>query len=809
MLPDSDITWNARRLSRSLEGERRLCCFVNAMADPDFEARDDYYEQLVADNIEENIEKVTNDLREALEGFDVKEPDHGIQDTFYRASSKTLEHTDHTLNQASKIAIEYESIIGKDGLKNAIQHLEDSKIILRIFNRWFSGELSPSMFLQQIEDAKSDLNYSSSPDYKQSTQYAKRLAQSVNDQLQTGYNDIHDWAQLEIDDKLLLLAQVSKQHLGVLGFIDQMDAKTGEYAEIIKSITEDLDESGLKNNIFAKDTEKIIEENDYFFNRIKWASPLEMYKGVKMWYEAMKRSYEQYSDKRAIEFAEKISKASGMLPFKFLKDTEDILKEDVNKKQKEIRNNYLEFYKSDGPTYLKVFGNGGLYEKATDDQRKLALLLYAAENGWLYGIESGTINTPLGGKIILSQLIGDGPDSVSFFEELQAMNFDGAKKREERGYNRVKSLESQDRIQEELQKAIHEVDLPSIIGIARRANEKGLDGSTNERSMVAILEGIHDPETGPLIRRAISKEWLDNVAKVNTADATIGLGHFKTDRDAIYRYVKQYDKMGGHNGLQYAGNSGKAVWLARKKLIAADPSLKKNKDKLQRKIAHLLASHDVEVGGKYFSIWHPDFAFYRHSKGIAEFDAPNHKPETDFDYSKEISSQILRSSKIYSRMLPTNNEGRLEREYGDQAKAFLAKIIKTRDSRLELAKKGKISKDEYLEMMLHLRKNMGEWVAKNLQNSYGTQFASMSDPSKTNELLLKTLLDKGIVNAEVLLQNLFEDNATKVTETYLRKQGLLNLREFARKYSKEKELEKYLNKMSADKRNALSSTFTW
>lgn len=810
MLHSNNITWNALSLNDPLEKERRLCCnTTNATnttsntndedensQNSDLEQRIRHYAEIESENIHSVRQTVTAELANAFGRVD-SEGREIVETTPYQASSDALATISDTLEMTSETIYLHETdpkliekpdlyqFISGDNLKELQKVLEDYQHIISLQNQWLSGKLSPNEYRTEIQNTKNALHDQNNPHWEEFMHFADQSLGNIGRAIQEVRGENVPWHDLTPKEKLQVLNISNDEIPGLTGFISALDSEAADIKKSMKTVLEHIYKHGHNTDTFGNDTNNILNDSLAIFKRIKWISVNEMIKGTKLWWESIKRSHRQYSDERAAGFASALGKLSRVLPGKAFKDVDDILAEDLKKQDGEVRNNYLNYYKSNGPTYLDVFNNGGIWDKAYDTQRKLAILLYAAENGWLYGIESGDIYTPLGGKIRMIDLVGgDEKGANDFFTEIQSMNASGVKKNAESAYDRVKGLDNQNKLQKELRKALKEVNLPAVLGIARRCNEKGLDGRANERSLVAILDAIHDPDVGHLIRNAITEEWLDNVGKINAADATIGIGHLKPDRAPMYKYVKNYERMGGREGMYNAGVSGRAYTLARKKIIDLDPDLAKSEreDDLQGYIADLLSSRDVKLGNpeKILSIWSQDFRFYRKSRGMTEFDAANHKPDTDWDYSDQVSSQILRSQKVWDRILTTGSEGSFDKDYGDQAKAFIRKLFNTTKEKRKQVNDKKISKDEFLEYMRHVQGNIGGWVQSKMQSYTAEKFATIKDPTNSKKLLLTTFLETKLLSPKVIIDAITDFNDT-VPLRYLEKSGQ-SLPEFARLY---------------------------
>lgn len=509
-------------------------------------------------------------------------------------------------------------------------------------------------------------------------------------------------------------------------------------------------------NMTEADTSNLIQESLY--SRIKNSFHyVSIYDGIqagKLIIETLKNSFNRNSRQGQNVLLGLYSKAAAKAPIGWVRDTELDIQAKIKRDDNEVIDNFEKEYNDKSPGFIDLFGPGGEFSKQFNNRfRTSAILKYAAANGWLYGIESADENTVIAGSFRMIDIFPQRDAAKGWLLYFQGENRAGSTKRQETAYNRTKPINNQDVIQGKLQEALQAADLPSVIGIARAAQDRGKAPAVNQRTLIAFMRALQNPTYGQILRNSIDVSYLADLGKHNMATVSVGFGMLnltRKDVNAAAKATGEYD--------MNASLPGRLIQTAENLITDADPELKKsnNQKELDKLIALLIAGKHVEVGPegreKVLTIWNEKFDFYRKHKVVTALPGDS-REEMDYDYFVEASGQLMMNPKIYSSILSTDAVGGFVKN--DNAQAFLKKLLEfDRDMRKDMfTRPPKISRQEFLNAHLHMRSALTKYYNSELQNMRAFKLIDAKDPVNPSKYLVQTLLEMDLVDPTVFTRS--------------------------------------------------------
>lgn len=487
---------------------------------------------------------------------------------------------------------------------------------------------------------------------------------------------------------------------------------------------------------------------------------IEAYKQVK---SAYIDAWEQRVRLKAAGLANLAGKAFQKLPYG--QDVEQVLESSINRKNDEVKDQYVSFLKNRNVGFRDLFVNTGniLTQNRHDSNRARAVLEYAASKGWLYHLQNEEFVDINHKRILrkwrLRDLLPaewDEARANDYFSLLKSQNSNGEKQETGAAKNNIQARENTPAFIKNIEFELDGLNVWAALGIAERALERGLYAEVSPWIATTIYRKMQESKE---LRDLIPITWLDQIGSLGAYASYMTIGHIKSERPAIESWLSS-----GDDNIRNAGDLGKAISLIEEEILrSTNRSFKTPEEKyaLNNFVAKVLAGQTLDeetpdLGlrrGTRITIFSDRYTAYRNNGnilGMRDLTGPGFKAE-DSDYYTQRSDNILSSGTTYI-MQHTANAQFVE---PSKTQCYVAHIL---ELYRELQAKGLKAEAE------NFRREMGEKLTINTEEKLGdsrttglVKFKTIVDKKETNELIYPTLVREGFIPIEIFVETFWKN----------------------------------------------------
>ncbi len=397
---------------------------------------------------------------------------------------------------------------------------------------------------------------------------------------------------------------------------------------------------------------------------IRWMSPYDMIKLLKVYQEAFKGAYESQQRLRVNDAVKGSMGILGYLPYGSV--LEQVLKKQVRSTNDEETNKYAEYMKSEAFGYDQIFPPGGLLDQnRINVNRAKAIIEYAADRGWLYKLDSDNPEDVYG--INYKKEFG-----VQTFRELVDRNERGKANEQSEGEKRVTNFSDIAPIIKAIEEALHEKNLWRVHGMLKAIQRKGKIAHGNTLGLVTLMRALRDSKTDVL--SIMESNLLDSIGGIGIEQSAWSLTLFKAHRKEIMDWKKR--------GGDFADVPGFTLAKAMKQIEEMVPdTVKHDRHRLDEIVAQVLAGQTAILrDGKGDEVEISLFQNIPAFNKFREYRATNvgtTKPgETDDDFfnpDNGASDVLLMPVQAVELILTRSSPGPFQ--YSPKAENFLASVL--------------------------------------------------------------------------------------------------------------------------------------
>lgn len=483
-------------------------------------------------------------------------------------------------------------------------------------------------------------------------------------------------------------------------------------------------------------------QNAKDFLGVEFYSPLQIWEGMKTFWEQLNRSIKSSDTVKANLIANMLGKMTSILPFDWAQDTERLLNQKVEEDNETETDAYKKYLARKGAYFNDLFVKTGneMDTNRSNPNRIRAIMEFAASKGFLNDLvkfrEQGTAKYYVFGRSdwALDELLKDmgGIESdryKKFVDKLDAMQSSGtASERKDGKEYATGRCERYDQFVEQFEGAIDGHNYWFALGIADRAIEKGKESYMGSKLALIMMRHL---QTEPNAKRYINAKFLEDLGVVGARSA-LNLGFMNFQRSTILPWAERQSPE--QRQLEAAGGFGTVIDLIEQEIAAKDPELdrrvragsKEDMKKRDEIIAKVLSAQRVEmaypdatgkkrkisiyqtkfkVGGAHFAIGSP-----------VQGDPPDFRSLAE-DFVKKPSELFIANADILKVFFGFNAQGQFS--YGTRALWFMTRIWEEAEEYKKLAAEDAEWKAVYENYLKIMSKKLTDWIITQ-QNTQGS-----------------------------------------------------------------------------------------
>ncbi len=510
-------------------------------------------------------------------------------------------------------------------------------------------------------------------------------------------DELHRWESLNESEKIMLQQEISniiapeevKRRIEKNREIRQEISRRARLDELLGILQGQTDkwQGALKNleGKIAKRMEELEKEgkrtghhhagwagfrNIFSGLGIKLYSPLEVWEAFKMVKEAYVDAFHTHTHHEAAEIAKQVGAVARRLPYG---DEVDVaLKQKLESANEKEKNDYKkEYLETNHFTFKELFASpNNLMDQNHHNPNKVrAILEYAASRGFLYDLDESVDSVE---KTTLSRSLNhllhdyDDHELQNFYLTLRGQNSSGREKEMKDAYERIHDIENVPYFISEIKREMEDMNLWGVIGVAKRATERGLYGEVIPWITTTVLRQLREH---PEIREHASVAFFDKLGALSLYNTANTGGAFKADRNKFYRWTRS-KKDGSLVALaEMDVKIARIVGDVEHDIQAKVGQLPQ--DDLDRYVAQILAAQPIQIKGVAFSIFDPKYDYYTDTpRGQGE----SHPEKEDEDYFREISDNLLADTIVVKEILTVTGSGQFKHEA--RAENYLKNMLK-------------------------------------------------------------------------------------------------------------------------------------
>ncbi len=613
---------------------------------------------------------------------------------------------------------------------------------VELLGKWKSREMKPVEFINHFESFGRDQSFTreEQENWEDMIDKSRSVLAGRGD-----WDDLDQTVQNEIIHGIDGIIQPDKFLEDITSHQEAYQGGLDTWIEQLPAIEKELEIRGVK-----KGSAKWV---------IQLMSAKDIWNGMKFVWEAFVQTYKQSAAIREARVAKGIAGVVTPLTnnIEWFRGADQILDSNLERKNNEEKNQFVEFLKSKQITCRQLFQPGGFMDQnKSSPNRALAVLEYAASRGFLYDLKkSGNANVNaimLFGKWRAVDVVPrhwTETEIVNYFSNLSSTNESGADSEKNSAARREHTTDNIPDFIKAIKGELHDMNFWAASGIMNRALERGLRGETSPWLATTLLSVLKD-EKDPMARQFIEQTVIDAIGTKSFYHGAFTLGAFKKYRREIMAWA---DDEEGIIDLEDITPFTKAIVIIERD-IQKHASKKLEQEELDLIVAKVLAGQVVNVGNWSISIFEDRFKDYRGDIVQEEVKFE----ELDSDYFSNISEVVsLSHQSIFEQTFQMSNERVLHK---DKANGLLTSVIKL-DAEIE--------KGGNEEAIKNYRESMQEKFAYTLQS--GSMNSSRATPWRHNEILTpegKTavafveLMRRNLLDPHVLISLIISNGGVKV-----------------------------------------------
>lgn len=596
--------------------------------------------------------------------------------------------------------------------------------------------------------------------------YLRQKSQSLTQELGTPIDLIADGRPWE--GGLINASQRVEIQQEINRLLDASDAKNlltqvngiGEHIAALSAGRVDIDQMSEFVKLVRKNAaeEAALAETGVIQGGSGWKlySIMDIYEGAKSVIESYKRTWNQHRQLASANVAKRLGKFISWLPYG--DEVQQVLDSELKGKNDEVKDKYLNFLKTQNMTFPQVFGdNGELFRVKSDPNLSRAVLEYAASRGWLYNIDEIGVDGKILGMFQLQSLASDYErhELDNYFQKLREENRNGGKSEKDR----IKSRENKDAFPDflvALQEQFRDQNLWGVVGVMERAIERGLSDVVVTRMAVEFMRQLRDnPEVASYFGN--NRDLIDQIGALSMYNTAFTLGWFKQNRRDIQKWLKER-RYNPNADMREAGPLFQVADVIerniRRQLGDAAFERMRQEKRLDDVVAKILTGQLVytDAEGKMvdqarataaFSLFDPDYDFYRNDKYITTFHNVNKPFDEDTDYYTEDTEQILMNSSNVKTILEFTSTRAMKDE--TRGTSLMAKFLKQEE---KLRKTRHVSPEIHEYFLLHSQNSLTEFWKNYLNDApLSKTYPSLTGPN--NKPLFAELIARKLINIQV------------------------------------------------------------
>ena len=388
-------------------------------------------------------------------------------------------------------------------------------------------------------------------------------------------------------------------------------------------------------------------------------------KGLSKYWEAMKKSHDQWDERKGSAIAQAIGKMAYYVPL--TEGMHAVLDADVEAKHNEELKEHKDLLESKNFQFDESLKE--LQRQQGQPNKMRAVIEHMAENGWLYDFDRST-QMVFGIHI---ELPGSWNDETkrSYMIQLDLKYSEGQEKMKKRGKDLVGTAENIPPIVRELESELALKNYWSAHGLLEVAYNKGKDGQTGAWIATTIMRHIRDD---PHARKYFPKDLLDQLGNLGIVHPAWTTTLLKMDRNDIEKWQKTDDP----RRFEEAGNLAGIITEIEKDMSRrVSASFMGDRAKVNSAVGRILAAQVVDIDGQKFSIYQNIPAYNTYRKTLRRIPTTIEVGKADDDFYQNVSDSHLIGDDGFSQILKADTSG--EFNFHTKATSYIETLFKLHD----------------------------------------------------------------------------------------------------------------------------------
>lgn len=436
--------------------------------------------------------------------------------------------------------------------------------------------------------------------------------------------------------------------------------------ELQKDINKRIDENSKKGKAGEQDSSSLwgwFKKNIYQVGTsgsVVWVTPMNMMRIFTIYKEAIVENYKSNQSLKEYNLAKKLN---------VYKPIEHTLKKQAKSANEKETGEFKEYIEREGYTFDEIFGSGGkakvnglLYENKHNFNRAKAVILYAADHGWLYHMDR------FNGRDVYG-IDYEKEEGTKSFEELVVQYENGKEKEEKHGYEKVDKHPDITFMIHDMREELSRKNIFAVRGIIKRIQEKAKLGEANTWVAAEIVRAMRNPE----IMAVMDKGFLDDVGNIGIGQSAWTLTLFKLMRHDFDAFRKGKRKSLEENNVFVSAVKKIQDLLEKEGLSVKNDDVDTGMD---RTIGKVLAGQTVDINGKKISIFQDIKEFNEYRQFWATTPTSTEPGKTDDDYfnpANQGSDLLMLPKTSIQAILVRTSQGQWT--HGTRAPNYLAQVI--------------------------------------------------------------------------------------------------------------------------------------